>query len=48
MILEGQIEGDSIEALQSLINSGVVWQLQGCYGRAAAAAIENGDCHPAN
>jgi hypothetical protein len=33
-----------IAAYQSLIDSGVVWQLQGFYGRTAAALIESGDC----
>lgn len=34
-----------IEAFQLLISSGVVWTLQGCYGRAAKSLIESGDCH---
>jgi len=33
-----------IEAWQSLIDSGVVWQLQGSYGRMAVALIEAGEC----
>ena len=36
-----------IEAYQFLINTGVVWQLQGFFGRTAAALIEAGHCEPA-
>ncbi len=35
----------SVDAMQRLIDSGVVWQLQGSYGRAAAALIDAGLCH---
>jgi len=35
---------DMIEFFQGMINSGVVWQLQGAYGRTAVALIEAGDC----
>ncbi len=35
---------DVIEFFQGMINSGVVWQLQGSYGRTAMAMIEAGDC----
>lgn len=34
-----------VEAMQKLIDSGLVWRLQGSYGRAAAALIEAGVCH---
>lgn len=35
---------DVAEFFQGMINSGVVWQLQGFYGRTAVALIEAGDC----
>lgn len=38
---------DQIEAVQSLIDSGLVWQLQGAYGRLARSLIEAGECQPA-
>lgn len=48
-IAEGWIEADSeeqvIDAWQTLINSGLAWQLQGWFGRAAANLIEQGVCH---
>lgn len=37
---------DVIAAFQRLIDSGVVWSLQGSYGRAAAALIDAGYCEP--
>jgi len=30
--------------LQSLINSGIVWRMEGSMGRAAMDAIHNGEC----
>lgn len=30
---------------QDMIDSGIVWQLQGSYGRMAARLIESGFCH---
>lgn len=38
---------DQIEAVQSLIDSGLVWQLQGAYGRLAQRMIDAGVCRPA-
>lgn len=38
---------EQVEAMQSLIDSGVVWQLQGSYGRLAASMIATGMCRPA-
>ena len=40
-------ETEVIEAFQALIDSGVVWQLQGFYGRNAERLIELGVCQPA-
>lgn len=31
---------------QEMIDSGLVWQLQGSYGRTANALIDAGECHP--
>lgn len=43
----GEAEDDEIiEEFQKMINSGVVWQLQGFYGRMAANMIEEGVCSP--
>jgi hypothetical protein len=51
MIAEGAQEAETreeaIEAWQTLINTGLVWQLQGWFGRTAAGLIEEGICHPA-
>jgi len=35
---------ETIDLFQGLINSGLVWQLQGCYGRTASALINAGYC----
>ncbi len=35
---------DEVEFFQELINSGLAWQLQGCYGRNAQALIDLGLC----
>ena len=37
-------EEEVIAGFQELINSGLVWQLQGVYGRTATALIESGKC----
>jgi hypothetical protein len=39
-------EEEIVFGFQHLINSGVVWQLQGHYGRTAAGLIEAGYCTP--
>ena len=45
-IIEGSIastEEDNIDAWQSLVNSGMVWKLQGWYGRRAMELIQTGE-----
>lgn len=47
MIAEGVMEAtfdESIIAWQHLIDTGVVWQLQGVFGRTAKDLIESGLC----
>lgn len=38
-------EEETISFFQELIDSGMAWSLQGSYGRAANALIEQGLCH---
>ena len=48
-IAEGWIEAESedqiIEAWQTLIDTGLAWQLQGFFGRTANDLIQQGVCH---
>lgn len=42
----GELDDEQvIEGFQHLIDSGLVWQLQGFYGRTASALIDAGHCH---
>ena len=45
-IIDDATEEDYIAAMQHLIDTGVVWQLQGSYGRLAVDMIEAGLCQP--
>lgn len=38
-------EDETIEMFQDLIDTKLVWQLQGFYGRTAANLIDAGVCH---
>jgi hypothetical protein len=43
---EGELDEEATVTLfQSLIDSGLAWSLQGCYGRQAQALIDAGYCH---
>ena len=45
----GELDDDqTVELFQHLIDSGLVWQLQGAYGRSAAALIKQGYCTDLN
>ena len=41
---EAETEEDYSLSLQTAINSGMAWKLQGQYGRAAMDALESGSC----
>jgi hypothetical protein len=41
-------ETEMIHFFQELIDSGMVWELQGSYGRTANDLIKGGFCWPAN
>lgn len=45
---QGELSDErSIVLFQDLIDAGLAWQLQGCYGRQAARLIKAGVCEPA-
>ena len=39
-------EADIVYGIQTMINDGSVWQLQGFYGRTAQSLIDEGFCMP--
>ena len=41
-------EGEYLRAWQQLIDTGMVWTLQGWFGRIAMHLIEDGHCTPPN
>ena len=43
--MEAESEEQRIEAWQHLVDTGLVWQLQGSFGRTATALIEQGVIH---
>ena len=45
-VIEDVTEEDFLRAWQSLIDSGVAWQLQGWFGRVANHLIQSGTCSP--
>jgi len=43
---QGELSDEEVVILfQSLIDCGLAWKLQGCYGRMAHALIQGGYCH---
>ena len=47
--VEPETEQQVIEAWQHLIDTGLAWKMQGCFGRTAIQLIEMGHCNrPAN
>ena len=45
---EGASESDQLCAWQYLVDTDLVWSLQGCFGRTASALIEAGHILPTN
>ena len=46
--MKAESEEQMIEAWQHLVDTGLVWQLQGSFGRTATALIEQGVIHESN
>lgn len=43
---QGELDDDAtVEMFQNLIDTGLVWKLQGSYGRGAEVLIAQGLCH---
>ncbi len=41
---EGELDDtETLDLFQELVNTGIVWELQGSYGRTAQALLEAGD-----
>ena len=46
--IEAENEQQEIDAWQHLVDTGIVWKLQGWFGRNAKRLIDNGIIKPAN
>ena len=46
--IEAESEQQEIDAWQHLVDTGIVWKLQGWFGRNAARLIDSGIIQPAN
>lgn len=44
---DGLSDDEMVDLFQQLIDCGLAWKLQGCYGRTARGLIDAGLCSPA-